>query len=84
MYRDSLGGGANRPGRNASGGRRRMHSTAWHHDQISWRLLARADAESGGRGVFPWASIRGSTKSDELERWVDRGWVEEGRGRARG
>ena len=42
-------------GRSASGGRRRMHSAAWHHDQISWRLLARADAESGGRGVFPWA-----------------------------
>ena len=52
---ERLGGGANRPGRNASGGRRRMHSAAWHHDQISWRLLARADAESGGRGVFPWA-----------------------------
>jgi hypothetical protein len=32
-----------------------MHSAAWHRNQISWRLLARADAESGGRGVFPWA-----------------------------
>ena len=52
---ERLGGGANRPGRNAGGGRRRMHPAAWHRDQISWRLLARADPESGGRGIFPWA-----------------------------
>ena len=52
---ERLGGGANRPGRNASGGRRRMHPAAWHRDQISWRLLARTDAKSGGRGIFPWA-----------------------------
>lgn len=52
---ERLGGGANRLGRNASGGPRRMHPAAWHRDQISWRLLARADPESGGRGIFSWA-----------------------------
>lgn len=52
---ERLGGGANRPGRNASGGRRRMHPAAWDHDQISWRILARPDAEGGGRGIFSWA-----------------------------
>jgi hypothetical protein len=33
-----------------------MHPAAWNHDQISWRLLARTDTKSGGRGIFPWAN----------------------------